>query len=120
MMNASALLEANLQRVFNERDPTRRRQAIDELYASDATLYEVEAMYSGRDAVAGAITQLLGVLPPTLVFALAAPVLQNHDLAKLLWRGHIPDGKTIVTGTDVVRISNGRIQTIHVFVDPSG
>ena len=40
MTTASTLLQANLKRVFNERDAGRRRRAIQELYAADSTLYE--------------------------------------------------------------------------------
>ena len=47
------------------------------------------------------------------------PVLQNHDMGKVHWRGHLPDGTTVITGTDIVQIEGGRIRTIHVFVDPS-
>lgn len=120
MTIASTLLQANLQRVFNERDAARRRQAIQELYAEDAILYESEATYAGTEAIAGAVTHLLASLPPTLAFSMVAPVLHNHDMGKLLWTGKLPDGTTIVTGTDVAQIEGGRIRTIHVFVDPPG
>jgi SnoaL-like domain len=115
----AALLEANVRRVFNERDERRRTRAIEELYSPDATLYEPDATFIGTKAIADAVTRLLGALPPTLTFALAGPVLRNHDLAKLRWLGTLPDGKTVVTGTDVVKVEGGRILTIHVFVDPS-
>jgi hypothetical protein len=118
MPTASTVLQANLQRVFNERDATRRRQAIEELYAADAVLYEQQEKYSGMKAIDGAITHLLGSLPPTLVFAPVEPAMQNHEMVKLLWRGHLPDGTTVVTGTDIAHIEGGRISTIHVFVDP--
>jgi len=35
---------ANLVRVFGERDRDRRRAALNELYAPDATLYEPEGV----------------------------------------------------------------------------
>lgn len=115
----SDLLEANVRRVFNERDEKLRALAIEELYSPDATLYEPEGSFTGTKAIADAVTRLLGALPPRLTFALGGPVLRNHDLAKLQWRGILPDGKTVVTGADVVTVEGGRIQTIHVFVDPS-
>jgi len=111
------LLEANLNRVFNERDASRRAQAIQELYAEDATFYEHEATHSGPEAIARAVTHLLGALPPTLIFSMAAPAMQNHGMGKLLWRGHLPDGTTVVTGTDIAQIEEGRISSLHVFVD---
>jgi hypothetical protein len=117
MTTASTLLQANLKRVFNERDAGRRGQAIEELYGADATLYEQEAKYSGTEKIARAVTQLLGALPPTIVFSMAAPAMQNHDMGKLLWRGHLPDGTTVVTGTDIAQVKEGRIRSLHVFVD---
>ena len=117
MSSASAILQANLDRVFNERDAARRRQAIQELYAADAMLYEPHAVYSGIEAIVGAVAHLIGSLPPTLSFAMVAPVMVNHDLGKLLWRGRLPDGTVVVTGTDIAQVENGRIRSIHVFVD---
>jgi hypothetical protein len=114
---ASSLLQANLERVFNERDAGLRGQAIQELYAADAALYEQEGTSSGTEAIARAVTQLLRALPPNLVFSRVAPAMQNHDMGKLLWRGHLPDGTTVVTGTDVAQVKGGRIRSLHVFVD---
>jgi len=116
-MTQSNVLHANLERVFNERDAARRRQAIQELYAADAVLYEPEATYAGAAAIDGAVGHLLAALPPTLTFVMVAPVMVNHGMAKLQWRGQLPDGTVVVTGTDVAEIESGRIQTIHVFVD---
>ncbi len=116
-MTSNNVLHANLERVFNERDAARRREAIEELYAADAMLYEPDATYSGTAAIAGAVSHLMAALPPTLTFVMVAPVMVNHGMAKLLWKGQLPDGTVIVTGTDVAQIENGRIQTIRVFVD---
>jgi hypothetical protein len=117
MTTASTVLQAHLERVFNERDAGRRGNAIQELYTADSTFYEQEGKYSGTEAIARAVTQLLGALPPTLVFSMAAPAMQNHDMGKLLWRGHLPDGTTVVTGTDVAQVREGRIRSLYVFVD---
>jgi len=116
-MTPSNVVHANLERVFNERDADRRRQAIQELYAADAVLFEPDARYAGAAAIAGAVGHLIAALPPTLTFVMVAPAMVNHGMAKLRWRGQLPDGTVIVTGTDVAEIDNGQIQTIHVFVD---
>ena len=117
MTTAGAVLQVHLERVFNERDAGRRANAIQELYAADSTFYEQEAKYSGTEAIARAVAQLLAALPPTLVFSLAAPAMQNHDMGKLLWKGHLPDGTAVVTGTDIAEVREGRIRSLHVFVD---
>jgi SnoaL-like domain len=54
----STLLTRNLQDVFGENDPVRRRAAIDEIFTEDCVFYEPKAVYRGRDEinrVAGAI-----------------------------------------------------------------
>jgi len=118
MTNGPTVLRADLERVFNERDATRRRQAIEALYAPDAAFYEQEAMHSGRAAIEGAIARLLDSLPADLVFEPVGPEMQNHEMAKLVWRGRLPDGTTVATGTDVALLEGGRIRSLYVFVDP--
>src|ERR1700757_3491012 len=50
-----ALMQANIVRVFNERDPDRRRAALGELYTENATLCYPETVATGRGALSGAI-----------------------------------------------------------------
>ena len=55
----SALLTRNLQEVFGENDPARRRAAVDELWTEDGVFYDPnKGVYRGRDEIdriAGAI-----------------------------------------------------------------
>jgi hypothetical protein len=55
----STLLTRNLQDVFGENDPERRRAAIEEMYTEDCVFYDpTKGVYRGRDEidrVAGAI-----------------------------------------------------------------
>jgi hypothetical protein len=117
MTTIGTLLQANLDRVFNERDAALRHLAIHDLYAADATLYEQRGSYTGTEAIARAVSHLLDSLPPTLRFAPMAAAMENHDLGKLLWKGQLDDGTVVVTGTDIVRVEGDRIQSVHVFVD---
>ena len=43
----NGLMQANLARVFGERDASRRMNAVAELYAEDATLFEPHASGDG-------------------------------------------------------------------------
>ena len=45
------LLLRNLQEVFGEGDPTKRRAAIKELYADDCVLYVPPGIFVGHDAL---------------------------------------------------------------------
>ena len=54
----STLLTRNLNDVFGENDPARRRAAIDQIYTDDCVFHEPRGVYHGRDEihrVAGAI-----------------------------------------------------------------
>ena len=47
----STLLTRNLQEVFGESDPARRRAAIEEIYIEDCVFYESKGTYRGRDKI---------------------------------------------------------------------
>lgn len=62
------LMQANLFRVFCERDAGRRIEAIRELYAEDAVLNEPHASAKGHAAISEAVTALLASLPDVAHF----------------------------------------------------
>jgi nicotinamidase-related amidase len=70
-VNYDGLMQANLARVFGERDAERRIEAIRELYAEDAVLNEPHASAKGHAAISEAVSALLGSLPPDFVFRAA-------------------------------------------------
>jgi hypothetical protein len=114
------LMQANLARVFGERDASHRMKAIAELYAGDATLFEPpDAAATGHAAINQAVEALLANLPPNFAFTAMGPAVGHHGMGRLRWRSGPPDGPAAVTGTDVARIEGGRIQTLHVFIDPA-
>lgn len=124
-MNASVvdfngLLQANLVRVFGERDARKRVAAIRELYAADAVLYEPDDIATGHDAIAHAVDALLTSLPPSFVFTAIGSAVGHHGLARLRWSAGPPQGPVAMTGMDVVRIEGSLIQSLHVFLDPPG
>jgi len=115
-----AIMQANLTRVFGERDPTRRLKAIRELYDPHAQLHEPHASVEGHDAISQAVTELLANMPTALIFSAIRPALGHNGMARLQWRSGPPDGPIAVTGTDVAVIENGVIKSLHVFLDQPG
>lgn len=113
------LMQANLARVFSERDAGQRIAAIRELYAEDAVLYEPETSAKGHAAIDAAVSALIESLPPGFTFAASGPAIGHHGLGRLRWQGGSPDGPAIVTGMDIARFEDGRIQSLHVFLEPS-
>jgi hypothetical protein len=113
------LMRANAARVFSERDPGRRLDAIRELYASDAVLTEPDGVFKGEAAISGAVTELLSKLPPAFAFAPIGPAIGHHDIGRLLWKAGLPNGTPAVTGMDIAHFEAGRIRALYVFLDPA-
>lgn len=111
------LLQANLDRVFNERNSERRRAAIAELYEPQAVLYEPEAEAMGHTAINAAVERLLANLPADFAFAVTAPAVGHHGVGRLRWEGGPKNGPAVVSGTDVALLGNGRIRSLYVLLD---
>jgi len=116
----AGLLHANLERVFGERDSARRLTAIQALYAEDATLFEPDGTATGHAAINQAVEALLTSLPPAFAFVATGLAVAHHGCGRLRWASGPSDGPAVVTGADVARFADGRIQTLHVFLDPAG
>ena len=116
----NSLMQANLKRVFGERDSSRRIKAIAELYADDATLYEPDAEAKGHAAINRAVESLLSHLPPNFAFTSIGPAVGHHGIGRLRWQSGPPNGPAAVTGMDVAHFEKGRIHSLYVFLDPTG
>src|SRR6202051_3976199 len=119
VVDYNRLMQANLKRVFNERDAARRIAAIRELYAEDAVLYEPDASAKGHAAISEAVTALLAHLPPNFAFSAAGPAIGHHNIGRLKWRSGPPDGPVAVTGVGVAHFEQGRIHSLYVFLEPA-
>jgi len=113
------LMQANAARVFSERDPARRLDAIRELYAADAVVIEPEGVSEGQAAISNAVTDLLSKLPPTFAFTSIGPAIGHHGIGRLLWKAGPPNGLPAATGMDIAHFKDGRIQALYVFLDPA-
>lgn len=114
------LMQANLARVFGERDASRRLKAIAELYADHATLHEPDTSARGHAAINKAVGALLASLPPNFAFTALGRAVGHHGVGRLRWQAGPPNGPVAVTGTDVARFEGDQIETLHVFLDPAG
>lgn len=119
-MDYEKIMQANLERVFGERDASRRIKAIRELYVEDAELHEPQRSVRGHDAISQAVTELLADLPSDFTFTAIRPALGHNGFGRLQWRAGPPEGPVAVTGTDVAHVERGLIRTLHVFLDQPG
>lgn len=119
-LDYDGLMQANLVRVFGERDAARRLRAIAELYTPEATLYEPDGATKGHAAINEAVEALLSHLPATFAFSANGPGVGHHNMGRLRWRSGPPNGPVAVTGTDVAHFEDGRIDSLYVFLDAIG
>ncbi len=110
------LLYRNLQEVFGEGDPKRRRAAIEALYTEDCVLYAPPGVFAGHDALDSFAGALRATHPHFAYAPLGAPQAL-HNAGRLSWgsgpRGEAPD----YTGVDVIIVRDGKIAALYVFLD---
>jgi hypothetical protein len=86
MPDVNELLHSNLHEVFAERDPERRRVAIERTYAEDVTFIDPEGEVVGRQALSDQAQKLLDGLVAGFVFEEDGPRYVGTDTAALAWR----------------------------------
>ncbi|MHA3022968.1 nuclear transport factor 2 family protein [Mycobacterium sp. BMJ-28] len=104
----TALMEANLLAVFDERDPQRRAEAIATTYAADVQWIDDEGIATGHDELNAKAADVQGKLPG-LHFVKAGPVRQTRGLGFLAWEVRTPEDVTVASGFDVAEIVDDRI-----------
>ena len=110
------LLVRNLQDVFGEGDPVRRRAAIEKLYTQDCVLYAPPGAFVGHDA----LDKFAGGLRATHTHYVYTPhgspqVL--HNSGRLAWGSGPKGGTPAYTGVDFVIARDGKIAALYVYLD---
>lgn len=116
--NYDQLLRTNLERLFNERDPQKRAEALAELYVPSPVMYEPTAIVEGRAAIAEVAGKLLEQFGPTFTFVPDGVGVGHHGMASLRWHAGPKGGPIVVTGTDTAEVIDGRISKLWVLLDP--
>jgi SnoaL-like domain len=114
----STLLTRNLQGVFGENDPARRRAAIDEIYPEDCVFYDGigHRVYRGRDE----IDRVAGAIRATHPDFRYQPIAEPEELGdggRLQWVSGRPGGAPAYAGTDFIIARDGRIAAVYLFFD---
>jgi len=109
--SVSTLLTRNLQDVFGENDPARRRAAVNELYLEDGVFYDPsKGVYRGRaeiDRIAGEIFRYQPIAEPEEV----------GDGGRVRWVAGRPGDAPAYAGTDFIIARDGRIAALYLFFD---
>jgi hypothetical protein len=113
----SALLTRNLNDVFGENDPARRRAAIDEIWTEDGMFYDPKTgVHRGRDEidrVAGAIK----ATHPDFQYQPIAKPEELGDGGRVKWVSGRPGEAPEYAGTDFIIARDGRIAALYLFFD---
>ena len=117
MSSISILLTRNLQDVFGENDPARRRAAIDEIYNEDGVFYDpTSGAHRGRDA----IDRVAGAIRATHPDLRYQPIAEPEELGnggRLKWVSGHPAEAPAYAGTDFIIVKDGRIAALYLFFD---
>jgi SnoaL-like domain len=115
--NISTLLTRNLQDVFGENDPARRRAAIDEIFIEDCVFYEPNGgVYRGRDE----IDRIAGVIRATHGDFRYQPIAEPEESGnggRIKWLEGRPGEAPAIAGTDFIIARDGRIAAVYLFFD---
>src|SRR3954471_14991668 len=103
----STLLTRNLNDVFGETDPVRRRAAIDEIFHMDAVFYDPNGgIFRGRDQIAHIAGVIKASHPDFRYQPLSAPE-ERGDGGRLRWVSGAPGEAAKYAGTDFLIARDG-------------
>jgi hypothetical protein len=114
----NALLRANLEQVFNERDADKRIAAIQQLFSAEPKMYEPDGIVTGQAAISDVAGALLEQFGPDFSFVAQGVAVGHHGMAYLRWHAGPMEGPVGVTGADVAEIVDGKIVRLWVLLDP--
>jgi SnoaL-like domain len=115
MPDAKQLLHSNLHEVFAERDPERRRAAIDRTYAEDVRFIDPEGEVVGRQALSDRAQKLLEGAPAEFVLEEDGPRYLGPGTGALAWRFG-PSGSPVARGIDFLTIRDGRVSVLRTLI----
>jgi hypothetical protein len=113
----STLLTRNLQDVFGENDPARRRAAIDEIWTEDGVFYDPKTgVHRGRDEIDRVADAIRSTHPDFRYQPIAEPE-ELGDGGRVKWVSGRLGEASAYAGTDFIIPRNGRIAALYLFLD---
>jgi hypothetical protein len=113
----ATLLTRNLEEVFGENDPARRRAAIDDLWTEDGVFYDPsKGVYRGRNE----IDRIAGEIRATHLDFRYQPIAEPEEIGnggRVRWVAGRPGEPPAYAGTDFIVAKDGRIAALYLFFD---
>ena len=114
MPDADELLYMNRE-VFSERDPEKRRAAIERTYAEDVTFIDPDGEVVGRQALNDRAQKILDDAPADFVLEEDGLGYVSPNTAVQAWRFG-PPGSPAVRGIDILTVSDGRVSVLRTLM----
>jgi hypothetical protein len=112
------LLKRNLQDVFGEGDPARRRAAIEDLFTEDCVFCDPQSgVHRGWDEI-DRIADAIRATHPDFQYTPGAEPEELHNAGRIRWVAGRPGEAPAYAGTDFIIARDGRIAALYLFFDP--
>lgn len=115
--NITTLLIRNLNDVFGESDPARRRAAIDEIFTEDCEFHEPNGVHRGRDEIDRVAGAIKATHPDFRYQPVASPEALGN-VGRVRWVSGRPGEAPAYAGTDFIVSRDRRIAAVYLFFDP--
>jgi hypothetical protein len=113
----STLLLRNLDDVFGEIDPVRRRAVIDEIFHEDAAFHDPNGgVYRGRDEI-DRIAGVIRAAHPDFRYQPLSPPEERGDGGRVRWVSGSAGKPPAYAGTDFIIARDGKIAAVYLFFD---
>ena len=114
MPDAAELVHMNLQ-VFSERDPEKRRAAIERTYVEDVRFIDPGGESVGREALNDRAQKILDDAPADFLLEEDGLAYVGPDTAVQPWRFG-PPGSPVVRGIDILTVRDGRVSVVRTLI----
>ena len=114
MPDAAELLQMNRD-VFSERDPGKRRAAIERTYAEDVRFIDPDGESVGREAFNHRAQKILDDAPADFVLEEDGLAYVSLDTAAQAWRFG-PSGSPVVRGIDLLTVRDGSVSVVRALI----
>ena len=111
MPDAKELLRINHE-VTSERDPEKRRSAIERAYVEDLRFIDASGEVVGRQAFSDRIQKILDDAPADFVLEEEGLAYVGPDTAARPWRFG-PPGSPVIRGIDVLTLRDGKVSVVR-------
>ena len=115
MTDVKELFRSNLHEVFSERDPERRRAAIERMYTQDVTLVNPDGEVTGRQALSDAAQKVLDGAPADFTLEEDGPGYVGTGTYARAW-SFGPPGSPVAHGIDILTIRDGRVSVLRTLL----